>query len=318
VGIFFEYDEVEASLTLLEKGFDQTLQTGDWIRLFETRGYRLLKKRELNMGNAFNDEDFQIFIKSLINTKTVGSYQLTFERFQAIDLNGIQQKVMAYLPKHATFNTTIIPIIKSQKNSFVHQMEGESCLFIYLAPACLKAKLENTLIHELHHIGLDSVYDPSKYSGLETKTQKLIEWTNAFGEGFAMLAAAGGPQNHPVPFDEQNRRVWNENSRHVEIDFEKIQCFLIHILEGQFEDEQALIAKGMELMMNNGGQGSWYTVGWKISIIIEEIFGRQTLIDCMEDLRKLYIHYNKGVKVYNSKYGLSLPSWHDKIINRVC
>ena len=310
------YDEVEACLDLFKETLQSSVRLSDWNRLFQTRGYKLLKKREQEMESPFTDNEFQNFIQSQANKICVHSYKNSFQHFKDIDLLDIQKKVMKYLPKKAFFNTTIIPVIKPKKNSFVHRIEGESYLFISLEKDCSKAKLENKLIHELHHIGLDSVYDPKKYQSLDKNSQKMIEWTNAFGEGFAMLAAVGGPQYHPVPFDEKAKEVWDEKIKNFEVDFKKIQKFLFHILDGQFEDEKTLLKKGMELMMNNGGQGSWYTVGWKLSVIIEEILSRQALIDCMEDLRNVYLNYNKAVEIYNNKHGLKLPFWDEKIINQ--
>ncbi len=316
MGIELIYDEVEVCLALLNKSLESSLRLSDWDRLFQTRGYRLLKKRELEMGNSFSDKAFHQFIQSQANKAVVHSYKTTLQHFKDIDLLDIQKKVLNYLPKRAHFNTIIIPVIKPKKNSFVHRIEGESYLFIYLEPDCEKEKLENVFIHELHHIGLDSVYDPKKYESLDKNTKKLIEWTNAFGEGFAMLAAVGGPQYHPVPFDETAKEVWDANIKNFEVDFNKIQRFLFHIIDGHFEDEKTLMNKGMELMMNNGGRGSWYTVGWKISVIIEEILGRKALINCMEDLRKFYKNFNKAVVFYNQKYGSQWPSWDEKIVSR--
>lgn len=317
MGINFIYDEIEAVISIIDRGIDGSLYDTDWIRLFESQGYQLLKKRESKMGTPFTDEAFQTFMITLIKKKLIEPYQLSLRRFKDIDLNLIQKMVMAYLPEKSVFNTTVIPIIKPKKNSFVHRIEGESYLFIYLEPNDLKARLENKLIHELHHIGLDSVYDPSKYFDLGVQAKKLIEWTNAFGEGFAMLAAAGGPGYHPVPFDDEAGRVWDENIRNYQVDFDKIQQFLFNILEDKFQNEKELMEKGMELMMNNGGQGSWYTVGWRISVIIEEILGRTVLIKCMEDLRKFYFNYNQAVKIFNEKNHLKLPSWNKKITNNL-
>jgi len=54
-------------------------------------------------------------------------------------------------------------------------------------------------------------------------------------------------------------------------------------------------------MTNNGGQGSWYTIGYKIAVVIEKTASRDLLIKCMQDLTKLYFHYNRLVEQYNKK-----------------
>src|ERR1051325_4839881 len=45
-----------------------------------------------------------------------------------------------------------------------------------------------------------------------------------------------------------------------------------------------------------GIQGPWYTVGWKMSVLIEKSYGRSKLIECFCDQRKLFSTYNQAVR----------------------
>jgi hypothetical protein len=43
-----------------------------------------------------------------------------------------------------------------------------------------------------------------------------------------------------------------------------------------------------------GTQGPWHTVGWKMAVTIEVVYGRTRLIDCMCDQRRLLSTYNEA------------------------
>ena len=90
-------------------------------------------------------------------------------------------------------------MIKPGTNSFVWEAPSNPAIFLYLDPDVTRAKFENTVAHELHHIGLASVesgYD-KKIAVLQERARAAASWMGAFGEGFAMLAAAGGPDVDP-------------------------------------------------------------------------------------------------------------------------
>ena len=67
-------------------------------------------------------------------------------------------------------------------------------------------------------------------------------------------------------------------------------------------------------MTNNGGQGSFYTVGYKLAVVIKDSVGKQSLIKSMSDFTQLYFLYNKTVVRYNQKYNEKLPKWNNEIL----
>ena len=266
------------------------------------------------MNQGIDKFEFKDFVMNKIASDRYISYKKSLEKLKSMNLDDIINRTRDYLPDNTRLDTDIVPVIKPQKNSFIHRINDKLILFLYLEPDISKEKLENKLIHELHHIGLDYVYQNSDYSCLSKPAQKVIEWTNAFGEGFAMLAAAKGLENHPNKFDEDLKIKWDKNMENFNKDFLKIQNFLLAILEGHFADDQKLYNRGFQLMTNNDGQGSWYTVGYQIAVIIEREAGREVLIECMKDLTKIYFQYNNLVEIYNKKRNEDLPKWNDKIL----
>jgi hypothetical protein len=93
---------------------------------------------------------------------------------------------------------SVCPVIKPNPNSFVWETSSNPAIFLYLNPEISRQKFGNKVAHELHHIGLDSAHPsmPRKLP-LSERRHAVAEWLGAFGEGFAMLAAAGGPDLDP-------------------------------------------------------------------------------------------------------------------------
>ena len=63
-----------------------------------------------------------------------------------------------------------------------------------------------------------------------------------------------------------------------------------------------------------GVQGPWYTVGWKMAVVIERRFGRAKLIECMLDPRELLVTYDRAAAELNGAGGELLPLWSDDLL----
>lgn len=66
-----------------------------------------------------------------------------------------------------------------------------------------------------------------------------------------------------------------------------------------------------------GVQGAWYTVGWKMSVLIEKTFGRTKLIECFCDQRKLLSTYNQAAAKHNCRSREPLALWSNSITARL-
>ena len=195
-------DEAEAVLAILEKrGANQPVTENDWKRLFESEGYQRLKKREEAMKRAFTEEDFKTFVLSETLAAQAARLQNTLKIWSRADFSALAERALAYLPEQAKIRARVYPVIKPRDNSFVFDVKTDPAIFLYLDPAVSQRKFENTLAHELHHIGYGSGCPAQDTSAaiakLSPNAQMVLKWIGGFGEGFAMLAAAGGPDVHP-------------------------------------------------------------------------------------------------------------------------
>jgi hypothetical protein len=312
-------DEAEAVLAVLAKrNANQPITNADWERVLQSEGYIRLKKRETSMKRSFEDTDFKTFILSDKLAEQVQVLEETLEKWKRADTTGAARLALAYLPKQARIKAKIYPVIKPRENSFVFDVKTDAAIFLYLNPDVSKEKFENTLAHELHHIGYGSGC-PSKQtsdeiSKLPQNKQTVITWIGAFGEGFAMLAAAGNPDTHPhaVSSPEECAR-WDKDMANFNNDLKTVEKFFLDISDNRLSKDE--IQKTAASFY--GVQGAWYTVGWKMSVIIEKTFGRAKLIECICDQRKLLPTYNKAVAKYNRRAREPLALWSEPLIKGI-
>jgi hypothetical protein len=206
-------------------------------------------------------------------------------------------------------------VIKPRDNSFVFDLDTDPAIFLYLDPEVTQAEFENTLAHELHHIGFGTVCPTTQtkdeLSRLPKNRQPVLTYTRAFGEGFAMLAAAGGSDAHPHAASKQPERArWDRDVAHFDADLRRVERFFLDVLANRLSEEQI----GAAVAPFYGEQGAWYTVGWKMGVVIEKTLGRQALIAAMCDPRELLATYNRTAARYNRKSGKPLVLWSPLLI----
>jgi putative zinc-dependent peptidase DUF5700 len=304
-------DEAEAALAILAKrGTNQPITETDWQRVFSSEGYIRLKERETSMKRSFADADFRTFILSDQLAQRAQALEQTLARWKRADITRAARLALAYLPKDAQIRAKIYPVIKPRENSFVFDVKDDPAIFLYLDPAVSRDKFENTLAHELHHIGYSSSC-PSKQTSdeiarLPPNMQTVLTWITAFGEGFAMLAAAGSPDIHPHAVSSPEERArWDKDAANFNDDLKKVEKFFLDILENRLTKEEAQERASSFY----GIQGPWYTVGWKMSVVIEKTYGRAKLIECICDQRKLLPTYNMAAAKYNRNLQQPLAIW---------
>jgi hypothetical protein len=136
----------------------------------------------------------------------------------------------------------------------------------------------------------------------------------AFGEGFAMLAAAGSADIHPHYFSPSAVKArWDKDVANFNNDRQTLEKFFLDLTKGKLsekdETEKAYSFYGI--------QGPWYTVGWQMAVVIEKTMGTAKLIEVMCDQRKLLPTYNEAVKKYNRRNKTQLSLWSKEFINRI-
>ena len=284
----------------------------DWSEVTSTTGYQRLKARELSMGRPFDEEAFRRFVESDDIARRADELRRTVDVWTHADLSGAAGRALKYLPPDAKIRATVYPVIKPQGNSFVFETNTNPAIFLSVDSSRTPAQIENTIAHELHHIGLASLgpeYETS-LSKLSPEAQAVGKWLTAFGEGLAMLAAAGGPEVHPHAVSPaSDRERWDRDAANFPSDLAKVQQFFLDVLDHKLAGDRVQ----QTAMTFFGVQGPWYTVGWKMAVLVEQTFGREAVIQGAADPRVLLGNYNRAVRDRQ----LDLPLWSERILSAV-
>jgi hypothetical protein len=196
-------------------------------------------------------------------------------------------------------------VIKPRENSFVFE---RSAIFLYVEeqPA---ARFEETVAHEMHHIGYGTACSPPEVEALTASLPPpkaaLQKWLGGFGEGFAVLAAAGGPKGSPYAAATPDvRAAWSRGDASFEADLRTVESFYLDVLDGRLTGD-GIDKRGFEFF---GLVGPWYTVGWKMARTIEEELGHDALIAAFCDQRTLLGTYNRAAAMRG------LPRFSERLV----
>lgn len=304
VQVHFVPDEAEAVLAILEtRAAHKEVTEMEWKRLFATEGYVRLKKREASMKRPFEDAEFRDFVLSDALLAKREMLARTLRDWTAGDLSHAAALALAYLPQSATIRAKVYPVIKPKSNSFVFEVDTDPAIFMNVDDKP-RAEFERTIAHEMHHIGFGTACGVTNVP--------VLNWLGGFGEGFAVLAAAGGP-DAPPQSDPKLQKAWQEEMSKFDADFAAVGTFLTDVADGRLTGDAAR-NRGMEFF---GTLGAWYTVGWKMCIVIEKTAGRAALVNAFCDPRQLLGTYNRAAKLWQKKTGEKLPLWPTELVEKV-
>ncbi len=313
-------DEADAVLSIVtKKKSSETITVVDWERLFSSEGYVRLKKREAGLKRNFTDDEFRTFVLSDELSGRVRALQETLARWSHANMSGAASRALAYLPTDARIRANIYPVIKPRTNSFVFETKTDPAIFLYLDPAVSADQFENTLAHELHHIGYTSSCLPrltsDEFNRLPLNIRTVLDRVGSFGEGIAMLAAAGGPDVHPHAVSPAaDRERWDRDVANFNDDLRKVDKFFLDILEGRLTAEDQIDEQASAFF---GIQGPWYTVGWKMAVTIEKVSGRPALIGCLCDPANFLFSYNRAAAQLNRSASRSLALWSPALLEPI-
>jgi Putative zinc dependent peptidase (DUF5700) len=312
-------DEADAVLAILDKRVAGIVVTeADWQHLFATEPYVRFKKREAGMHRDFTDDDFKKFASSEDLAAKASSLRQTLEAWRRADLVASARRVLDYLPDQARIRAKVFPVIKPKPNSFVFETTTDPAIFLYLDPEQSAAKFENTVAHELHHIGFSSTdsLKEEKLKDLPPHVRPAVEWMGAFGEGFAMLAAAGGPGTDPhAASSGQEHARWEHDLANFNQDVTTLQQFFLDVVDQRLAGKDQIDEKAYSFF--GDAQGPWYTVGYKMAVIVEKRYGRKRLIECMLDPRELLTTYNRAAKELNENGKQRLALWSPELMEQL-
>ena len=303
------WDEVDAAAEILnEQLAGRRPDSLHWRRLFSSEGYQRLKQRELGMGRAFTDSAFRAFLTSDSLRFRGRTLLSTVSAWRRVNYTAPAAGVLRFLPAGTRIRANLYPQIKPATNSFVFRGDSVPGIFIYIDPVMERRELENTVAHELHHIGFEDgcPYQPDTTIALPLRTMYRRLW--AFGEGLAMFAAAGGAGVHPQAARQPiEGEIWDRNIARIGEGFSGIEAFIRDVLEGRVTSVDSISRAAFSFY---GEQGPWYTVGWYMADAIERARGRDALIAVMCRPRSLMMAYNAVAPA-------GAPRWNDAVLSRL-
>src|SRR5215472_471259 len=106
-------DEADAVLVILGKrSASAPISDSDWHALFESEGYRRLKKREQAMQRPFEDAAFKDFVLSPQLLSRAALLRQTLVKWKHADMTRPADLALAYLPADAHIQAAVYPVIK--------------------------------------------------------------------------------------------------------------------------------------------------------------------------------------------------------------
>jgi hypothetical protein len=127
----------------------------------------------------------------------------------------------------------------------------------------------------------------------------------AFGEGLAMLAAAGGPDVDPNAMSRKSmRETWARNMSQVAEHLSAIDSLIQDVASGRTTNPDSVLARAVAFF---GDQGPWYTVGWLMGSTVERASGRDRLITMLCSPAALILEYQRIAEADQE----SLPRWSE-------
>lgn len=311
-----ESDEADAALAILIKRLHREMPTtANWQQLFSSEGYRHLQERETSMGRAFTDSTFTAFLMSDTLLQRASLLEPALLRLKQLDVSAAASRPLKYLPAGTRIKARLYLEVKPITNSFVFTgRDSMPSIFLYVNPHQSPAQLENTIAHELHHIGLNAACSDPPFARATPAQRMLLQFLGAFGEGQAMLAAAGSPSVNPHASDDDTVRArWDRDVAHASADVDELSRFFVSVLDGRVTSADSVQRQAFTYY---GVQGPWYTVGWLMSSTIEREFGRDVLVRSLCEPTRFISLYNDAAKRANAVGG-ALPTWNAELVNRL-
>lgn len=312
-------DEADAVIAILEqrsRGVEPTEE--DWRRLQNSEGYVRLKRRQESFGATSFDENFHEFLTSNEPLKRLPELRGALVKWRSISVSAASDRAQAYLPPGTHVRATIYPVIKRTSNSFVFELDTDPAIFPYVDPQRTPAQLDNTLAHELHHVGSASCPEPDGVELLTPAARQVVSWLSAFGEGMAMLAAAGGPDVHPHSASPAAAwAIWERDVSEFTNDLQRIERFFRRVLNGESSAEELRAELFSFISTEEIPQGGFYTVGWKMAALVERVQGRGMVVRAVCDPRILLVAYNEVAAAYPRSDAEPLPLWGEDFLAEI-
>ncbi|HSS48835.1 MAG TPA: DUF5700 domain-containing putative Zn-dependent protease [Thermoanaerobaculia bacterium] len=304
-------DEADVALAIVgELRETGTVKPASWDRLWQSQGFVRLKKRQESFGVKDVEQGFREFLTSDAALASLDDLRRSVADWKHLDVTAAARRAASYLPAGLPLKATLYPVIKKSENSFVFELATDPAMFFHVDPKKAPAQLENTLAHELHHVGLAGCPKPPGLDKLPAAQQKVFDYLGGFGEGLAVLAASGGPDVHPHATDGADPwLVWERDVANFNADLRRLEAFFREVLAGRLAGQDADKRLFTFIDTDDVPQGAFYTVGWKMAAMIERARGRDALVRTVCDPRSLLTAYNEVAAAHPRGDGEALAAW---------
>ena len=305
--------EARAALTVMT-ATDPQARANAWDRLKTSEEYRRLSEREKAFHRSMSDTTFYQWLTADSTIARAPALARTLNAWMASDIAGAVKRSAAYLPPGTPIRAALYFMIKPHPNTFVYDTEHNPTIFVSVDSSVDAAQFENEIAHELHHIGIAAACPTVVTAGSQTPMDTVVNWMSAFGEGWAMLAAAGGPNVNPHwESDSTDRARWDHDYAHVEDGMKQLTGFFDSVLARRISEPDSVQAHAMSFF---GVQGPWYTVGYLMARTVEVRDGREKLISVICSPPKLLLSYQEAAQEAN-RTGAHLPLWPEKFVGQL-
>jgi hypothetical protein len=316
VDVQLDAGEADAALGILAlRSAGRQPSSADWKRLFTSAGYQHLVERETSMHRVLDDSTIMAFLQSDSLLARYPKLAQALPALEHLDVTAAANRALAYLPPGTPLRARLYLEIKPATNSFVFTgRDSVPSIFLYVKAGESAAQLENTVAHELHHIGLNAACREEPFTHATPAQRMLLRFLGGFGEGQAMLAAAGSPAVHPHATDDDTiRRRWDRDLANAQADINDLSAFFASVLDGRIASPDSVRDRAMTYY---GVQGPWYTVGWLMAATVERELGRPALVATLCDPAGLMILYNRAAERAN-QHGAAMPTWPPALLTRL-
>lgn len=99
------------------------------------------------------DSAFAAFLRADSMAAKAPLLRATVSEWKRADPSAALGRALAYLPPGTPIRARIYLLIKPRSNSFVFETRTNPAIMLFVDPAVSRNKLENTMAHELHHLG---------------------------------------------------------------------------------------------------------------------------------------------------------------------
>ena len=127
-----------------------------------------------------------------------------------------------------------------------------------------------------------------------------------------MVAAAGGRDLHPHAASQaEDRERWDRDVAAFNQDLRDIDRFFVELVTVELTDRDEIRERGLGYYSD---QGPWFTVGWKMAVVVEQARGREHLVASLCEPERLLIDYNEIARERNAA-GEDLAVWSETVVN---